>query len=215
MSTSHEATVFSSTRTLREVVGVFDDLEQLQRAVDELQEAGLNRADISTAGDARRINRELAGGYMDVKEIEDNGEVRRRVWISKVSLGDAEGILVGVAVYIPAMLAAAAVAGTGAEASRIVMAAAIAGALGGILGWLAARWLDRRYLRQFQEHMRRGGVVLWAAVHDAAQERKAAEIMAQHSGRDVHVHELPLESKPIPGWRGVSYELSFMRRLRM
>lgn len=203
------------THTVREVVGVFDDPAQLQVAVDALQEAGFDRHDISTVADARKVDRAMGGHYLNVREIEDSAEVPRRIFISKVSLGDAEGLLVGIAVYIPAMLAAAIAAGRGADAMGIIWAAAIAGALGGILGWLLARRLDKRYLRDFQEHLNRGGVVLWVSVHDAAHEARARDILARQSARDVHVHELSVEPKAMPGWRGVSYELSFMRRLRM
>jgi hypothetical protein len=210
-----DASVARLPKSVHEVVAVFDDLERLQDAVDELQEFGVNRADISTAADARRINRELPGGYLHVREIEDNGEVPRRVFISKISLGDAEGLLIGVAVYIPAMIAAAAAAATGAEATTIVLAAGIAGALGGILGWMLARGLDRRYWRGFEEHLRRGGIVLWVAVQDSALEPRIRDILARHGGRDVHAHDLAVENRPIPGWRGVSYELSFMKRLRL
>jgi hypothetical protein len=215
VSSVEDASVPRSANSVHEVVGVFDDLERLQDAVDALQEIGINRHDISTAADARRINRELSGGYLHVREIEDNGEVPRQIFISKVSLGDAEGLLIGVAVYIPAMIAAAAAAATGAAAMTIVLAAGIAGLLGGILGWMLARGLDRRYLRGFEEHLRRGGIVLWVAVHDAAHEERVREILAQYGGRDVHTHDLAIEKRPIPGWRGVSYEMSFMKRLRM
>jgi len=215
MAASEAEAAAPAPRTVREVVGVFDDPAQLQLAVDALQEAGFNRSDLSTAADARKVDAALGGHYFNVREIEDNAEVPRRVFVSKVSLGDAEGILVGIAVYIPAMLAAGIAAGRGADAMGIVWAAAVAGALGGILGWMLARRLDKRYLRDFQEHLNRGGVVLWVTVHDDAQEARAREILARHSSRDVHVHELTVEPKPMPGWRGVSYELSFMKRLRL
>src|SRR6185295_16580201 len=110
-------------RTVREVVGVFDDPGQLQVTVDALQEAGFSRHDISTVADVAKVDRALGGHYLNVRAIEDNADVPRRIFISKVSLGDAEGILVGVAVYVPAMLAAAIAAGRGGDAMGIVWAA--------------------------------------------------------------------------------------------
>jgi hypothetical protein len=216
MSTSHEeAAVPRSAGTVREVVGVFDDQEHLQAAVDELQESGFDRHDMSTVADLRTVEQALGRVYADVREIEDASDIPRTVYVSKTSLGDAEGVLIGVAVYIPTLVVAAALAARGAADQTIVWAVLVAGALGGLLGWMFARALDRRYLRRVHEQIGHGGIVLWIAVQSAEQERRAAEILARCRARDVHAHELPLVIKPIPGWRGISYDLSFMKRLGM
>jgi hypothetical protein len=39
--------------------------------------------------------------------------------------------------------------------------------------------------------------------------------MARSGARDLHVHDLAVMVKPMPGWRGPSYNLSFMRFLGM
>jgi hypothetical protein len=215
MSASAEAVAPRSASLTREVVGVFDGAAQLQIAVDHLQESGFNRHDLSTAGDIRKVDEALHHAYVDVREIEDSAEIPRRIFVSKVSLGDAEGILIGVCVYLPATLAAGIAASKGHDIATVVWAVGIAGALGGVIGWLLARWLDRRYARGFQEHLNRGGLVLWVVVHDGEQEARARDILTLSGARDVHVHELDRAPKPIPGWRGVSYEMSFMKRMRL
>ena len=42
-----------------------------------------------------------------------------------------------------------------------------------------------------QEQLDRGGLLLWVHTRDAAHEERATEILRRHSGRDVHVHDLP------------------------
>ncbi len=216
MSTSEEASALSrSAGTVREVVGLFDDQEHLQAAVDELQASGFDRADISTIADAPTVERALGRVYADVREIADDGTIPRKLYVSRTSLGDAEGVLIGLAVYVPTVIVAAALAANGMADEAILWGVLFAGAVGGILGYWIARRLDRRYVRRIHEQLGHGGIVLWTAVHAPEQERRAAEIFARLGARDVHAHELPIVIKPIPGWRGISYDLSFMKRLGM
>lgn len=210
-----EAAVPRHAGMVREVVGVFDDQEHLQAAVDELQENGFSRSDLSTVADLRTVEQAVGRVYADVHEIEDDSSVPRALYVSKTSLGDAEGVLIGVAVYVPTVVIAAVLSAKGVTDQSIVWAVLIVGALGGLLGWVVARWLDRRYLRRFHEQLSHGGIVLWVAVHGPEQERRAADVLARSHARDVHVHELPIVIKPIPGWRGISYDLSFMKKLGM
>lgn len=216
MSTSsEEAAVPRLAGTVREVVGVFDDQEHLQAAVDELQQNGFNRADMSTVADLGAVERAVGHTYSDVKEIEDDGAAPRAVYVSKTSLGDAEGVLIGLAVYVPTVAVAGALAARGAGDQAVLWGVLLAGALGGIIGWMVSRWLDRRYLRGIHSQLSHGGIVLWVGIHSVEQEQRATDVLARSGARDVHAHELPLVIKPIPGWRGVSYDLSFMKRLGM
>ena len=216
MSTSpEEAAVPRHAGMVREVVGVFDDQEHLQAAVDELQENGFSRSDLSTVADLRSVEQAVGRVYADVREIEDDSGVPRALYVSKTSLGDAEGVMIGLAVYVPTIVVAAVLAAKGVSVATIVWAVLIVGALGGLLGWVVARWLDRLYLRRFHEQLSHGGIVLWVAVHGPEQEKRATDILERTHARDVHVHELPIMIKPIPGWRGISYDLSFMKKLGM
>ncbi|HLI14106.1 MAG TPA: hypothetical protein VKY65_21135 [Alphaproteobacteria bacterium] len=216
MSTiAEEAAVSRQVGTVREVVGVFDDQEHLQAAVDELQHCGFNRADISTVADFHTVEQVVGRAYAHVREIEDDTEIPRTIYVSKTSLGDAEGVLIGVAIYVPTVIAAAILASRGAADLTVVWAVLLIGALGGLLGYMVARWLDQRYVRRFREQLSHGGIVLWVAVRTPEQELRAAEVLRVANARDVHAHDLPIVIKPIPGWRGISYDLSFMKRLGM
>jgi hypothetical protein len=216
MSTSMEgAAVPRQAGTVREVVGVFDDQEHLQSAVDELQASGFSRHDLSTAADLRTVEQAIGRIYAEAREIEDDAAVPRSIYVSKSSLGDAEGVLIGIAVYVPTLVVAAALVARGAGDATILWGVVLAGALGGLVGWAVARWLDGRYLWRYREQLGHGGIVLWVAVHAPEREERAAEILTRCRARDVHVHELPIVIKPIPGWRGISYDLSFMKRLGM
>jgi hypothetical protein len=41
-----------------------------------------------------------------------------------------------------------------------------------------------------------GGFLLWVGTHDKEQEDTALRILLDHSGADVHLHQLPAEHVP-------------------
>jgi hypothetical protein len=216
MADSGEATgIAYRVGTVREVVSVFDDQDHLQIAVDDLQARGFNRANLMTAADSRTMERETGHGYANVRDIEDDGEVPRALYVSKRSLGNAEGVLIGVAIYIPTCVVAAILASKGVSDGVLAIGVALAAAIGGLLGWRFARRLDGMYTRRIAEQLAHGGIVLWVSVHSPVQEALAAEVLKGAAGRDVHAHDRPVMVKPMPGWRGPSYDMSFMRFLGM
>lgn len=177
---------------LREAVAVFDDPDCLDGAVSELQQRGFSRADLSTVCDARTLEAKLGRACDDVQEIEDDPRVPRSVFVSKASVGDAEGALVGVAVYIGAILAAGTTAAAGAGMVTIVVAVAITAAIFGAIGYALMQRLDRRYTETLQAQMKRGGIVLWVNLHSENQEREALQVLSACSAKRIHVHEVPV-----------------------
>jgi hypothetical protein len=201
--------------TKREVVGVFADQDHFQRAIDDLQANGVNRANISTVANAKTLERELGHGYINVRDIEDDSEIPRAISISKRSLGIAEGVMIGGAIYVPTVIVAANLVAKGVSYGMLIGAVAAVGAVGGLVGWLFARRLDRGYRRTIGDQLEHGGIVLWVSVHAPEQEARVVEVLARSGAHDLHVHDLPIMVKPMPGWRGPSHSLSFMRFLGM
>ncbi|MCW2239692.1 hypothetical protein [Azospirillum canadense] len=179
-------------RQRREVVAVFDDPDCLDGAISELQQHGFGRADLSTVCNARMLEAELGHVCTDVREIEDNPSAPRSVFVSKASIGDAEGALVGVAVYIGAIAAAGMTAAAGASMMAVVVAVAIGTAITGGAGYALMKRLDRRYNASIQEQLERGGLILWVHLHSEEQERDALKILSSCSAKRLHVHEVPI-----------------------
>ena len=175
---------------VREAVAVFDDPDCLDGAIGELQQCGFNRADISIA-DAARAEK-LGRRYADASEIEDDPRAPRMVFVSKASLGDAEGVIVGGAVYLGAVIAAGVAAASGVGMVGIIVAVALAAALAGLVGYYAMMRIDRRYSSAMREQVRRGGIVLWVNLHSRERETCALDVLSRCSAKRVHVHEVPV-----------------------
>jgi hypothetical protein len=179
-----------ANETVREAVGVFDDAETLQAAIDELQSSGFDRAELSLLADERTVDKKLHRHYRKVIELEDDAEVPRAAYVSPESIGDAEGALIGGLLYVGAVAAGGMIVASGGTLAAAIAGAAIAGGVGGMLGTTLATLVGNRHARYIEEQLNHGGLLLWVRTWDAEHEKRAVEVLKRHSGRDVHVHEL-------------------------
>jgi hypothetical protein len=174
---------------VREAVAVFEDVSDLDAAVDELHAAGFGKDTISLLAGHDAVERKLGHMYERVEELEDDPRAPRTAFISKKNLGEREDRVLGSLTILPTVIAAGTVvASTGAVAAAIV-GTALAGAL---VGTVFAHWMDRRYADWLQEQLDRGGILLWVRTATPDDERKALKILTQHSAHDIHIHEVPV-----------------------
>jgi hypothetical protein len=182
--------------SVREAVGVFDTVEALQGAIDELLSSGFDRADLSLLAAVHAVEEKLGGETFRGGELEDNPAAPRTVYVSPDAIGTAEGGLISGLMYLSGVGAAGVIALSGGPLAAIVVGAAVAGGAGGLVGASLAELVGHRRARYFQEQLDRGGLLLWVRTWTATQERRATEVLRRHSGTDVHVHGLP---SPNPG----------------
>jgi hypothetical protein len=165
----------------KEVVAVFDDTEALDKAVYVLETRGFDRAAFSLLASEQAVVQKLGHRYQHVNEAEDNPEVPRATFFSRVSRLEAE--------YLPAPALAAVgaliVAGTGT-----ILPVIIAAGGGALIGAFLGRLMHERYATRMQEQLERGGLVLWVSIRNAKEEETASEVLRAHSAHDVHVHEI-------------------------
>jgi hypothetical protein len=178
--------------TIREAVGVFDSPDKLQEAIDDLMSSGFDRAELSLLAAEETVDQKLGHKYRKVAELEDDPIVPRCCYTSTESLGDAEGGLIGGLMYIGATAAAGAVVASGGTLALVIAAAALAGGVGGLFGSLLAKWVGDHHAQYLQEQLDHGGLLLWVRTRTAEHEQRATRILSGHSGRDVHVHALPI-----------------------
>jgi hypothetical protein len=174
-------------QTIREAVAVFDDPETLEKAVFALETHGFDRAAFSLLADEATVEKKLGHRYRRVAEMEDEPAAPRETFFSKVSRVEAEyGLPVGLA-----FIGVVALAGIGGTLP-VVIAAGGGAAVGAVLGGL----IHRHHVHRIEEQLARGGLLLWVAVHDVAEEKTAVEILKGHSAHDVHIHERGWDGEP-------------------
>jgi hypothetical protein len=181
----------SETAGPREAVGVFSTADALQSAVDELLSSGFDRAEISLLAGYDTVTEKLGHIYDQVEALEDEPEAPRSAFISKESLGDAEGGLIGGLAYVPAVAAAGAVVASGGALAAVAAAAALAGGAGALIGTALAAWVGKQRATHLQEQIDHGGLLLWVRTLDEDHEKRATDILTKNGAHDVHLHELP------------------------
>jgi hypothetical protein len=173
---------------VNEAVAVFDNVSELDAAVEELRAAGFAKDDISLLATEDAVARKLGHRYERVEELEDDPEAPRVAYRTRASLGESEDRLIGSLTYLPAVVAAGTVVASAGVVAAAVTGTAIAGAL---IGTVLAHWLDKHHAEHLQEQLDRGGLLLWARTPDEDTQRRALDILTRHSAHDVHIHRLP------------------------
>jgi hypothetical protein len=179
---------------VREAVGVFSVPEALERAVDELEVSGFDRAALSILASDETIKDRVGRLYRNIAEIADNRRVPQRAFVETDSRIEGAAAAIGIPCYIGGVAGAGVTAvGFGAATAATVAGGVVGGVVGAGLGALLAGGMIRRHVRKVSEQLAEGGLVLWVSLRDDDAERRALHILAASGGRDVHVHEFERE----------------------
>ncbi len=185
---------YNATQT--EAVAVFHDMPSFQAAIDELLSAGFDHAELSVLASEAAIISKLGRSYASTTEFEDDPDVPRIGYVPRESVGDAQGAIVGVSAYIPAIIGSVAVIGSGGTLLGAVAAAVLAGGSGAAVGGWLALLIGSRHARTLESHLHHGGLILWVRTHDSEHEQRALAILDRHGGADIHLHTLAATSAP-------------------
>jgi hypothetical protein len=177
--------------TIREAVGIFGGTTELQHAIDELLSSGFHRAELSLLASEHTVEQKLGRHYEKISLLDAPG-APRAAYVSTEAIGDAKGGLIGGLGYVGAVAAAGAVVGSGGTLAAALAAAALTGGAGGLIGSVLAKLVGDHHARHLEEHIERGGLLLWVRTWKPDDEARATEILTRHSGAQVHVHELPV-----------------------
>ncbi len=172
---------------VREVVGVFDNLDKLQSAIDDLLTDGFDQTTISLLAPEKVVRQKL-GDQVPAEALEDNPSAPRGVYIDPEARNEAKAGLIGALLYIGAVGGAGMVMAAGGALGTAIAAALVLGGGGGLIGATLAQLVGAHEAKWLKEQMSHGGLLLWARVWDDAKEKTAISIMQRNGGQDVHAH---------------------------
>ncbi|MGA9599051.1 MAG: hypothetical protein WBS22_02080, partial [Methylocystis sp.] len=186
---------------VRETVGVFDDEETLETAVDELSVAGFRESAISVLASSGKTKSGLSRIFRSVTEIEDNGDAPQTEFVSSDSRVEGTAALISVPLYIGGAAGVWAVSAAGGSLAFALASAVALGGIGAGIGAILALAIHSRHVRRIREQLKLGGLVLWVNTPTPETERRATQILKNLGARDVHVHEVQrkwsFESMPL------------------
>lgn len=184
-------------KTWTEAVAVFHDAYAFQAAIDELLMRGFDHAELSVLASERAVRDKLGHDYTSTTDLEDDPDVPKVDYVPDESVGNAQGGVIAMAAYFPAVIGSLAVAASGGTLLGAVAVAAIAGSAGATVGAALAKLIGSAHAKHIDEHLRHGGLLLWVRTHDAEHEERALDVLRRHSGDDVHLHTMtPPTTKP-------------------
>lgn len=176
--------------TLREAVAVFDDEEEMRKAIFELESAGFDRADVSILPPMEEVRKKTGRELYRVEDAEDDAAMPRAVPVGPAAIGAAQGALIGGPVYVGAMVMTISTLVTGKAFGTIVLSGLFGGAVGLVVGVLLAVVVKQRHNEHVKDHLDHGGLVLWVHIRDEEHEARAETILGKYRdhAHDIHMH---------------------------
>jgi hypothetical protein len=171
---------------LREAVGVFEDPEELDAAVAELENTAFPRDSISVLGPASALKKKFGVPYVRPEDAEDNPDAPRDILVrpeEKIILLSAAAAIGVYGLITGAGLVLASVQDTVDITTMLLL-----GIVAAIGAFLATTVVLTRQKKQQQRQIEAGGMVLWVRTPAPEQENVAREILSKHGARDVHIH---------------------------
>lgn len=168
-----------------QIIGVFDDRDQLETAIEMLQSNGIERSQLSVLGTADSVRERLG---LDVAPP-DHPTGQNEAPLEKSEKQNVTPLLAGVPAYIGAVAAAGLAVASGGTLAGVAVAALLGGAGGGALGFGAAGAMREGIESSYEEQLAKGGILLLVHPRSSEDVTRAKEILAQHAART-------LETKP-------------------
>ena len=157
-----------------EIIGVFHDRNELEKAIEMLQSHGLERSQLTVLGTSDSI-RERFG--MEVAPPSE-GTPDIQAPVDKSEEQNVTPLLAGLPAYVGAMLAAGATVASGGALAGVAVAALAGGAL---LGGGAAKLFRDQVEGAYEEHLQRGGILLLVTPRKAEDITHVKEVLARHA----------------------------------
>jgi hypothetical protein len=173
---------------LREVVGVFDTVDNLQSAIDDLLTGGFDRSEISLLAEEDKVRQKLGDKDVSAGELEDSPSAPRTPYIDAESLNIGKASIVGVLFYVGVIIGAGLALALGLSLTSAIAIGLLTGGAAGVVGLMISKLVADRQTSWAQSQLKHGGLLLWARAWNDERERAAMEIMRRHGGRDVHAH---------------------------
>lgn len=168
---------------MKNVVGLFDTIQDAEAVVRDLRDAGVAQADISFAGrnadEATLQANEYVADHSEAAEGAGFGATGGTV------VGGLTGLLVGLgALAIPGVGPVIAAGSLATALGSAALGAGIGAATGGLLGALVGAGIPEEDANVYSEGIRRGGALVMAKVDDSMVDT-ALDIMERHNVIDI------------------------------
>ena len=175
-------------QVMREAVGVFDNIEQLDKAIAELETTAFPRQDISVLGNKNKVEEKFGSDTVKPEWVEDNPATPRGISIRPEEKTIGATVLIGVPAYFGGCIGALIVN----PATNLILLGAVAlgSLIGAGIGYAAFLGLKQRHNRAIKRQIDKGGLLLWVRTPGPHREVKAKDILRRYGAKHVHIHNI-------------------------
>jgi hypothetical protein len=181
----------------REVTGVFHSRKALIEAAEELQVAGIDRADIDVSASVDEIDRRLNYQSIPPADLADMPITPRQSFMGIDDVLSAETVAGSIAGCAVAIAIAFFLVVRNAGPLSVGILSVLSGL---IVGGITVYWLRRRLNRErtlgLEKQSEWQGLLIWVRIRSPEKEAEAQEILMRHGGEAVHIHEIELTREP-------------------
>lgn len=164
-----------------EVVGVFQDRDSVEAAIEMLQSRGLDRSQLTVLSTADSIRERL--GLSVEAPSDPAGQIETPV--DKSEQQNITPLLAGVPAYLGAALAAGITVASGGTLAGVAVAALLGGAGGGAVGAGAASAVRGGIDDSYSEQLASGGILLLVHPRSDDDLATAKAVLGRHAERTV------------------------------
>ncbi len=173
---------------IREAVGVFENEENLDAAVSELENTAFPRHDISVLGGNESVRCIFGTSDIETTQIEDNPKTPRSVSIHPEEKAIGAGVIISGLAYIGGCIAA--ISANSMPDIALLYSIAAGSLIGGIIGAVIVLFMRSYYRANVDRRISKGGLVVWVRTPEPVLEEAACAILQKHGAHDVHVHDI-------------------------
>lgn len=162
-----------------DVVGVFHDRDDLEKAIEMLQSHGLERSQLTVLGTSDSLRERLgmtaappSDGTADIEAPIDRSEEQ-----------NITPLVAGLPAYAGAVLAAGLTVASGGTLAGVAVAALAGGVGGGLVGGGAAKAVRDQVENTYDEQLQLGGILLLVTPRSTEDIANAKEVLARHADR--------------------------------
>jgi hypothetical protein len=181
----------------REVAAIFHSHEAIEAAAEALLLAGFDRADLDRLADLDEVRKRVGLIFVAHEELADLPQAPRRPLVTREDFTLMVALAVSVLASLAAVVAALVViAFDGRTAAAVAAALLSALVAGGISALVTVRIFRPMRSEALKPIMAARGLILWVQVRSPDDEQKAEQILRQHGGQAIRIHEIEIEKRP-------------------
>jgi hypothetical protein len=159
--------------------------------------AGFDRADLDRLADLDEVRKRVGLVFVAHEELADLPQAPRRPLVTRedftLMVALALSVLASLAAVVAALVVIAFDGGTAAAVAAALLSALVAGGISALVTVRIFRPMRSEALKPL---MAARGLILWVQVRSPDNEQKAEQILRQHGGQAIRIHEIEIEKTP-------------------